>query len=42
VSTSAARLAEECAKAGYPQLTASAIANIESGRHHGLGGDGGT
>jgi transcriptional regulator with XRE-family HTH domain len=29
---SAARLADECAKAGFPQLTASVIANIESGR----------
>jgi transcriptional regulator with XRE-family HTH domain len=29
---SAARLAEECARVGYPQLTASVIANIESGR----------
>jgi transcriptional regulator with XRE-family HTH domain len=29
---SAAKLAEECAKAGFPQLTESVIANIESGR----------
>jgi transcriptional regulator with XRE-family HTH domain len=29
---SAARLAEECAKLGFPQLTESVIANIESGR----------
>jgi transcriptional regulator with XRE-family HTH domain len=29
---SAAQLAEECAKAGFPQLTESVIANIESGR----------
>jgi transcriptional regulator with XRE-family HTH domain len=29
---SAARLADECKRAGFPQLTASVIANIESGR----------
>jgi transcriptional regulator with XRE-family HTH domain len=29
---SAARLAERCAEVGAPQLTASVIANIESGR----------
>src|SRR6266540_4947288 len=29
---SGARLAEECAKAGYPQLTAEVIGNIERGR----------
>jgi transcriptional regulator with XRE-family HTH domain len=29
---SAARLAQECARVGAPQLTASVIANIESGR----------
>jgi transcriptional regulator with XRE-family HTH domain len=29
---SAGRLASECAKAGYPQLTESVIANIETGR----------
>jgi transcriptional regulator with XRE-family HTH domain len=29
---SAARLADECNKAGYPQLTESVIANIETGR----------
>lgn len=29
---SAARLAEQCAKAGYPQLTAEVIGNIERGR----------
>jgi transcriptional regulator with XRE-family HTH domain len=29
---SAARLAEECAKAGYPQITGEVIGNIERGR----------
>jgi hypothetical protein len=29
---SAARLARECAKAGYPQLTEAVIVNIETGR----------